>query len=240
MKRLLIYYFAASFLLFISFDVSYSESILIYADKDAWVDSSIPDETPSDNPFVSIYSSSNLQRWSYFKFDLSSIPNNAVISTAALKLYGSASWSTAPGFVTPYDRYPYFYYVDDDSWSDESINWDNKPAYGELLGMMYPGSAFSWSTLYFTYDGADNWDEYFDLEDDYLSIVGMIGDTLEYFSSYSAYSSLYGQSGPTLLLEYTVSEIPDPPQEVVPEPSSFILLSVALLGFFAVGRIKNF
>lgn len=217
-----------------------AEMVTLYASQDAWVDSANPSSTPSDSPFLSIYSSSNSQRWSYFQFDLSSIPDTAVISKAQFSLYGSASWSTASDWTVPYNRYPHFYHVSDDTWIDSTLTWDNKGGYDSLLGVSYPGSAFTWSNAYFTNGGTDNWDEGVDLNDDLLSIVGLIGDTMGYSASYSAYSEGAGgtTNGPQLYLEYTYEDPGLDPGATVPEPSTLLLLGIGFLGLIGYGRKK--
>lgn len=211
-----------------------AETLTLYAAHDAWVSSDAPTTNTNDN-WVHIANNQNTtHRWSFFKFDLSSVPDNAAITMAGFRLYAAGSWSTAPGFVVPYDRYPQFFHVSDDSWSESTLTWENMPAYDDFLGKSYHGSSFSLSTAYFTYPGtADNWNMTQDLSDDFLSIVGRIPDTQEYSASYVGFSSEASGTSPQLYLEYTV---PQTPPETVPEPSSFALAGLGLFALFLYRR----
>lgn len=62
----------------------------------------------------------------YVKFDLSSIPANSQILNATLEAYCD---STSPSSGMDIQIYP----VSDTSWTESTITWDNKPAYGALL-----------------------------------------------------------------------------------------------------------
>jgi hypothetical protein len=64
--------------------------------------------------------------YAYLKYDLSSIPATATITSATLMAYCDV---TVPdeGVVTQ------LYAVSDNSWSRDTITWDNKPASGALL-----------------------------------------------------------------------------------------------------------
>lgn len=67
----------------------------------------------------------DLTRESYLKFDLSSIGNNQIYS-ALLKLYLAGTNTVSGVPVTVYG-------VDNDTWTEENIIWDNKPATGSAL-----------------------------------------------------------------------------------------------------------
>ncbi|WP_281886292.1 DNRLRE domain-containing protein [Paenibacillus sp. YYML68] len=65
-------------------------------------------------------SSSGNTRHTYLKFDLSNLNS---LSSAKLRIYGSASYATT---MTAYKT--------SDSWSEATINWNNKPAAGSNAG----------------------------------------------------------------------------------------------------------
>ena len=108
---------------------------------------------PSDDTYVYAYdangnygSSSTLQvgryngddqyeRIAYLKFNLSSIPDGAVIVSATLKLYDS---STASINIKVYR-------VTED-WSESDINWNNKPSFDEsyAYASVNSGGSGSW------------------------------------------------------------------------------------------------
>jgi hypothetical protein len=65
------------------------------------------------------------KRRSYLKFDLSGIPDNAIITSAKLHLYryeGEAEGETIGS-----------YYVSDDTWTESGITWNNAPAMGSQM-----------------------------------------------------------------------------------------------------------
>ncbi|GAB7023965.1 hypothetical protein JCM12178A_25240 [Salidesulfovibrio brasiliensis] len=228
--------FGVFLLLFAIAGPSNAETLTLYATHDATVDSQYPTTTSNGN-WLNISNSQNTnQLWSFFKFDLSSLPNNADITTATFRMRAAGSWSTDSDFQTPYDRYPQYFHVADDSWQETSVSWDDMPDYGYYLGKSYHGSAFSASGASFLYPGIyDAWDYAADLLDDALSFVGMIPDVQQYSASYLGYSSESGVYTPQLYLEYTVSE--QPPH--VPEPSTFMLAALGLLTLVGLKRIRR-
>lgn len=232
MKRLIMSLTGVLVLLMALPTLAGAETLTLYAEHDAWVDSAAPTATNNDT-WVRIANNQNTtERWSFFKFDLSSVPDNAEITVANFRFYGAGSWSTAPGFVVPYDRYPQFFHVNDDTWLESTLTWENMPVFDDYLGKSYHGSSFSYSSAYFTLSGtADNWNAAADLSDDYLSFMGRIPDTQEYSASYLGYSSEVSGGAPELYLEYTVSETPTEP---VPEPTSFLLAGAGLLALMII------
>ena len=74
----------------------------------------------------------------YVKFDLSSLPPNAVILGAKLWLYCSEIWYS-------FGTYVYVERVDDDSWTETGINWYNQPARtGLLVSSQLVNTASTW------------------------------------------------------------------------------------------------
>jgi PKD repeat protein len=65
--------------------------------------------------------SAGSQRWTYVKFDLSSVPS---ITNARLRLFGALSGTTSTVIQTA------AYSVSNTSWTETGITWNNKPASG--------------------------------------------------------------------------------------------------------------
>lgn len=61
------------------------------------------------------------QRWSYFKFDLTTVPS---VSDAKLRVFGSVSGTTSTLIQTA------VYPVSDTSWTETGLTWNNKPPSG--------------------------------------------------------------------------------------------------------------
>src|SRR5262249_44887604 len=66
-------------------------------------------------------SSAGNQRWTYVKFDVSSVPS---LTSAKLRLFGALSSPTSATVQTA------VYPVTDTTWSESGITWNNKPATG--------------------------------------------------------------------------------------------------------------
>ena len=66
-------------------------------------------------------SSGGNQRWSYLKFDLTSVPS---VSNAKLRVYGSVSGTTSTVIQTA------VYPVSDTTWTETGLTWNNKPPSG--------------------------------------------------------------------------------------------------------------
>jgi len=82
------------------------------------------------------FDSGSLYR-SFLKFDISSIPSDAIITDAKLKLYVN--------YRSANDNWE-LHAVSDDSWDEDSITWNNQPSYGSLLDSIYVNANgwFSW------------------------------------------------------------------------------------------------
>jgi len=79
----------------------------------------------SDNLRARYFSSDGTKDPSFLKFDISTIPSGAFIDSAILKLYCTYRVSTT--------SVVYCYSVTDDSWSEDTLVWSNKPAEVDLL-----------------------------------------------------------------------------------------------------------
>ena len=128
-----------------AFEGSITETINIPPIADAYVDSYHSDEKKGNDPSLWVtnyrYSDSS---FIFIKFDLSSIPIDANIVSAQLKLYA--------GYVSNRENvsahYVGAYYVPDDSWREDGITYNNRPTsiynYTTHTGSVSPHSWCSW------------------------------------------------------------------------------------------------
>lgn len=92
--------------------------------NDAYVDSEEPDSVHNNNSLNAGYSAGEITR-SYLKFDLSSIPAGQSIVSAQLRL--------CPNFLSFEDPSIGAYYLENDSWSQSSLTWNNAPTNFSIL-----------------------------------------------------------------------------------------------------------
>jgi hypothetical protein len=93
----------------------------------------------------------------YMKLDLRSLPSNFNVSSATLKLY--ANWSAFS---------PNVYHVPDDTWTEETITWSNKPAAGAMVH-----AGYNWDDVSNTWISIplEAWAPAPDLADGFLSLA---------------------------------------------------------------------
>jgi hypothetical protein len=80
-------------------------------------------------------------RRSYLKFNLSSIPAGATITSATLRLYKENDDDSG-------SRTVYVYNVSDDTWTEGTVTWNNGPSYSNLCGSTGVGNTktyYNWS-----------------------------------------------------------------------------------------------
>lgn len=133
------------------------------------------------NYYLSVYFDGAVYNRSYLKFDLSSIPDDAVINSAELRLYSITSPNSIIKPVVDLN------YVANDSWSETTLNWTNRPAYDAniLLDSSTPG-VNSWQT--FNLLKNNNWVYANDLSDNYLSLIIKEGEPLSSIVKQAWYS----------------------------------------------------
>jgi hypothetical protein len=73
-----------------------------------------------------------------FKFDMSSIPANAVIMSASLQLFGDLNWSQSPTTGGPNNSG--FLYRITSPWAENSVTWNSQPSITISDQVIIPGS----------------------------------------------------------------------------------------------------
>ena len=87
--------------------------------KDAGVSSAVPESNYGTQDFSFIGSLGTTIIRLYIQFDLSSVPNDAIITDADLKLYQDSSWGT--------NNYSIGLYKVASDWDESTIDWDPQP-----------------------------------------------------------------------------------------------------------------
>ena len=88
--------------------------------KDAVVQNTIPGENFGEKNYSAVGNASSTMILFYLQFDLSSIPEEAVIIEANLSLYQDDFWGTEAFVIGLYRVY--------EPWEESTITWDNRPA----------------------------------------------------------------------------------------------------------------
>lgn len=170
-----------------------------------------------DNMRALSNSEGNQRTW--LKFDLSTVPSGASISSATLELYYFDYIGNNPSGRT-YECY----HCTDDSWSEASINWVNAPNLAcSLTYSSTVPSSFGWMSWDVTSDvqsdcsgdGASSWRIMDSSEDSSLPYAGKF------------YSKEHGSSVPRLVVIYSLG--PEEPEEhpfTVREGASQITVTV--------------
>ena len=134
-------------------------------------------------------SSGNYNRHTYLKFDLSSIPSNATINSAELKLYlwGNVSETSSIGA----------HYVSSNTWTELGITWNSAPSYRATPTYTVSQVAFEgWYTWVITGDVQTA------LSERVLSVALVPGTPCDLCSFYSK-DAYYAENRPKLIISYT-------------------------------------
>lgn len=176
-----------------------STTTTIYSVADAHVNSSSPDMNygGEDNMYVSANSE---QGFVYVRFDLSSIPSNAHIISAKLRLYlsstdGAIYWYPADTIGA--------YYCSDESWTELGITWNSKPSFSPE-----PTDTWSFGILY-TVKVYKSWD----ITEDVRTALplGSLTEVLKFKNKtgdgYAVFESREGDNKPKLVVEYSTEPV---------------------------------
>ncbi len=111
--------------------VLFSNSVKVYAEADAWVDSSDVQANYGSSTALSVDNQSESQSEAYIRFNLSSLPNGMsnVLTSANFRVTGS----TSSGSYTHN-----LYHINSDTWQENSITWANKPVYQQIQSWLLP------------------------------------------------------------------------------------------------------
>lgn len=104
------------------------------------------------------WSTGSYQYISYVKFDLSSLPDDAVITSASLNLYINSNGSdTSPGI-----------YHAVDNWEEETVAYSTKPVNDTTIASA--GSWYNIANQWVSFN-LSNWSYQADLSDNYLTVM---------------------------------------------------------------------
>lgn len=109
-------------------------SIELSTTADAQVRSGYPDATDPGYQFISVGNFFGVEfYYCYWKFDLTGIDRSDIIS-ATFRAYSAPDEPGAYWWITgTADVYADVYTVSDDSWLEDTVTWNTKPAMGSLL-----------------------------------------------------------------------------------------------------------
>jgi len=174
-----------------------STTTTLYSVADSYVNSSSSDINYGDVDYMYVSNNSE-QDFTYVMFDLSSIPSDANIISAKLKLYLS---STGGGIYTS-DTIG-AYYCSDNSWMELGITWNNKPSFN-------PEATDIWSFPFIYYTKVyKSWDVTEDARTALLS--GTLTEVLKFGSKtgdgYAVFHSREGANKPKLEVEYATKPV---------------------------------
>jgi hypothetical protein len=168
-----------------------SMTTTIYSVADASVNSSSPDTNYGDMDYMYVKKNSE-QRFTYAKFDLSSIPSDANIISAKLKLYLTD--------ISGYTGNINTYYCSNSSWTELEVTWNNKPDFcSEATDENYFGMIVFVNRYY-------SWDVTADVQED-LSQGNLTEVIIRKSSGYARFQSKEGAHKPKLEVEYSTKPV---------------------------------
>lgn len=182
--------------------------IVVYPTADSYVDSSNPDTNFGTSTTLNV-SANIIQAFTYVKFDLSGIPLDATILNANL----SVNLATDIGLIYRDDKVG-VYSCQDNSWGEQTITWNNKPA-----TVSSPTSVWTIPMLFLT--GYRSWDVTQDAKTA-LQSRGLT-EVLKFTEKSGDYGCMVfkskdGGSSPRLEIEYIPGASVTPTPLVTPTP----------------------
>jgi len=199
-------------------------------------DSSIYNMTPGtnyDNDYLQIrdrtLASDHQIMRSLLKFDLSSISDTSIITSATLTLY--AYPTSASG--------AYLYRMEQDGWSESTVAWSNysyNPT-GNQLGYQYTNTGNPIIEYTWTFD-MNYWSDKDDLDDNYLTLILMTDEDgsveshpgLYYDFDNTFFASMETPSGSTNVPKLEIQH------SAVPIPGAIWLLGSGFIGIVGIRR----
>ncbi len=168
-----------------------SMTTTIYSVADAYVNSSSPDTNYGDMDYIYVKKNSE-QRFTYVKFDLSSIPSDANIISTKLKLYLTDIGGYTGNINT--------YYCSNNSWTELEVTWNNKPDFSsEATDENYFGMIVFVNRYY-------SWDVTADIQEA-LSQGNLTEVITRKSSGYAKFQSKEGAHKPKLEVEYSTKPV---------------------------------
>ena len=176
-----------------------STTVTLYSILDTYVNSSSPETNYGsvDSMYVSANSE---QDFVYVMFDLSSIPLEANIISAQLKIYLSSTGGEIYGY--PADKIG-AYYCSNNSWTEHGITWNNKPSFSSQ-----PTDSWSFGIVY-SVGVYKSWDLTADVGVALPS--GILTDVLKFETKtgdgYAVFQSSEDTNKPKLEVEYSIEPV---------------------------------
>ena len=176
-----------------------STTTTLYSVADAYVNSSSPDANYGGVDHMYVGANSE-QDFAYVMFDLSSLPLDAYIISAKLKVYLSSTGGDI--YWYPADTIG-AYYCSDNSWTELGITWNNRPSFNPE-----PTDSWSFSILY--YVGLyKSWDITEDVRTALPSrtLTEVIKFESKTGDGYAVFHSKEGTNKPKLEVEYSTEPV---------------------------------
>jgi len=181
-----------------------TNTVTLYSIADSYVNASSPDTNYGDEQYLYVNASSTdlSQNLIYVNFDFSSIPQNAYIVSANLKLRFSEFSNLYYGIMGGGDAVG-AYYCSDNSWAELGITWNNRPTFDDT----HTGS---WGVGMFAYYGYDSLDVTGDVKK--ALPLGALTEVLKFWRKNDGYGFAKFQSKeatnkPKLEIEYTTEPV---------------------------------
>lgn len=144
--------------------------------KDAVVQNTMPGNNFGEDNFSIVGNASSTMILFYLQFDLSSIPEEAVITEANLSLYQNNFWGSQDFSIGLYRVY--------EPWEESTITWDNRPTISPQINS--PQTVSSGYTGWVTWEGlaelVEGW-----MREDFYNYGILLQDTDEITADSTAY-----------------------------------------------------
>jgi hypothetical protein len=176
-----------------------STTVTLHSIADAYVNASSPDTNYGSSDSLYVSANSKLD-YTYVMFDLSSLPSEANIIYARLRLYLSDTGGTIYGL--PSDDVG-AYYCSDNSWTENGITWTNRPNFNSEPTDVW---SFSLGLIFANYR---SWDVTADVKQAFSS--GILTEVVKFESKtgegYLVFDSKEDGAEPLLEIEYSIEPV---------------------------------